>query len=207
MKLRYLLLGAGRSRERRIDPRAVLGSLQTRQDFSDGELVTVDTVRACGPDLVMDLDAPRWVVRDTPADISPRVRPLLRTVPFHGLELEEGAFDEVHAYEVLEHLGQQGHAGSFFDTFRNIWRLLAPEGMLCASVPSILSPWLWGDPGHRRVITAGTLSFLDRTNPCAPPSSDYRAYLDFDFSQVWAFDDGSNLWFILRAVKPARPFP
>ena len=183
--MRYLLLGCGRSRERRLDAACCLGmSLTARTDFSDGELLTVDANPSVKPDRLIDLDSTRW-----------------------DLELTAGGFDEIHAYEVLEHLGRQGYAESFFASFRSIWRLLKPDGYLCASVPSLLNlPWLLGDPGHRRVISWEGMGFLERPHSLAPPSSDYRALLDFDFARAWHFDDGANLYFILRAVKPPRPF-
>lgn len=215
MSSRYLLLGCGRSRARRLDPLGCAGVLlEPRQDFSDGELLAVDLNRGCGPDLVMNLDAEEWFAYR--ADIGDKARPLMAPAEAYltpngsnvpRWRLASDTFDEVHAYEVLEHLGHLGEVEEFFSSFRNIWRVLKPNGYLCASVPSIHSAWAFGDPGHRRVITGGALDFLARTHPIDPPSSDYREWLDFDFDTVWRYDDGANLYFVLRALKPPRRFP
>ena len=41
---------------------------------------------------------------------------------------EDNSFDEIHGYEILEHLGQQGDAKSFFAHFWEIYRILNPLG-------------------------------------------------------------------------------
>lgn len=98
-------------------------------------LITCDIEPSHGCDVVHDLNITPW--------------------PFADNE-----FDEIHAYEVLEHLGQQGDAKSFFAHFSEIWRILKPGGQLYASCPMWDSPWAWGDPSHRRVITKHSLVFL-----------------------------------------------
>lgn len=201
---RYLLIGCGYARDRRIDPRAFGGrQVMPRRDFSDGELYTLDQNAKCGPDLVADLEqtiGTDWRVQDA-----------VGRVPFLAHSTREtilpSTFDEVHAYEVLEHLGRQGEVESFFASFEPIYHVLKPGGFLCATVPSIHSPWAWADPGHRRIITAGTLLFLDRLQAVKPPSSDYRSMNPCDFRLQSSFDNGESLAFVLEAVKPARKVP
>jgi predicted SAM-dependent methyltransferase len=43
------------------------------------------------------------------------------------LPFEENSFDEIHAYEVLEHTGKQGDYQFFFDQFSDFWRILKPK--------------------------------------------------------------------------------
>jgi hypothetical protein len=121
---------------------------------------------------------------------------------------DDDYYHEVHAYEVLEHLGQQGDATAFFATFSEIWRVLVPQGYLVATCPSRFSEWLWGDPGHRRTILPCTLQFLDQTRyPLqlrVTAMSDYRRLYRADFSVVYTHDDKTTHQFILQAVKPAR---
>jgi len=135
------------------------------------------------PDVVWDLERKPW--------------------PF-----DDDAFDEVHAYELLEHLGQQGDAESFFADFSEIWRVLKPGGVLCATVPAWDSVWAWGDPGHRRVISEGSLAFLSQAiyeqNVGATPMSDYRYLYQADFQVCLCERRNETLCFVLRAVKPAR---
>jgi hypothetical protein len=71
-------------------------------------------------------------------------------------------FDEIHAYEVLEHTGQQGDYRFFFTQFADFWRILKPDGLLCASCPAPGSPWVWGDPSHTRAISPQNLIFLNQ---------------------------------------------
>ncbi len=42
----------------------------------------------------------------------------------HPLSFEDNTFDEIHAYEVLEHLAQQGDYKFFFAEFSEYWRIL-----------------------------------------------------------------------------------
>jgi len=174
-----LLLGCGHSRQKR------LALPNQKLEFTD--LVTLDNNTDCNPDFVRDLNDRIW---------------------FHNRHFENN-FTEVHAYEVLEHLGRQGDVASFFSTFDNIWRILQPGGHLFATVPSRFSCWLWGDPGHTRAILPETLIFLNQKSyaQCdskTSPMSDYRSVYQSDFDIVYSNDDRTFHSFILQAIKPAR---
>lgn len=148
------------------------------------ELVTLDANPDCRPDIIANLDT--WL---------------------EPWPIPTSAFDEIHAYEVLEHLGRQGDAEAFFFHFGEIWRALRPDGYLCASVPSRFGPWLWGDPGHRRVILPESLAFLDRKTyeqVGRTTLSDYRSMWVGDFQIIHTRDDRVTHSFILQAVKPIR---
>lgn len=127
-----------------------------------------------------------------------------------GLPFDPDTFDEVHAYEVMEHLGAQGNVYCFFRDFFNIWNVLKPGGYLAMTTPSRFSPWLWGDPGHRRFIGQESVHFLsqrmydqcDREEPTA--ASDYRHIWKGDFELIRHQDDKAFNIFVLQAVKPAR---
>lgn len=156
------------------------------------ELVTVDWEGSHGPNVVWDLNAWPWPWPDD-------------------------TFDEVHGYEVLEHLGRQGDARSFFGTFFEIWRILKPGGVLCATVPVYNSVWAWGDPGHARVISSESLVFLDQTEYIAQVDgkgprgeagktamADYRSTWKGDFERIGQRSRNDNFMFCLEAKKPAR---
>lgn len=125
------------------------------------------------------------------------------------LPFDPDTFDEIHAYEVLEHVGRQGDFRFFFAQFEEFWRILTPGGLLCATSPSRQSAWLWGDPGHTRVIQPESLVFLSRAEYArqigVTPMTDYRFCYGGDFDIVHSVDDGQSFRFALRAAKPARP--
>lgn len=146
------------------------------------DLTTLDIDPACRADLTWDLN----------------VIPM----PF-----TDNAFDEIHASEVLEHTGQQGDWRFFFAQFAEFWRILKPGGFLCASCPSLSSPWLWGDPGHTRVIAPQSLIFLQQPQyeqVGRTAMTDYRDVWRADYDVVFQHDDGQSFRFCLQAVKPSR---
>ena len=142
-------------------------------------LVTLDILPDHLPDVVADLNDP---------------------LPF-----ADSVFDEVHAYEILEHLGQQGDAVSFFATFSEIWRVLVPNGILVATCPAAGSPWVWGDPSHRRYIGPESLVFLSQKQyeeqVGVTPMSDFRDIYQADFRTLWSRSWQHTFAFILQAVK------
>jgi SAM-dependent methyltransferase len=124
-------------------------------------------------------------------DIDPRCRPdVLWDLNDRPLPFGDGAFDEIHAYEVLEHIGQQGDWRGFFAEFSEYWRLLKPDGLLIFTVPKWDSPWCWGDPGHVRMISQQTLTFLSQEEYArqvgVTAMTDYRDIYRADFRLVAA---------------------
>jgi predicted SAM-dependent methyltransferase len=123
-----------------------------------------------------------------------------------GVRFKSSIFDEVHAYEVLEHLGHQGDAAAFFGCFANIHRILIPGGFLFATVPSRHSPWAWGDPSHRRVIQQESLAFLSQNiikqnRARGTQMSDFSDLWNLDFQIIASSDDHINHKFCLQAIK------
>lgn len=111
-------------------------------------------------------------------------------------------FDEIHAYDVLEHTGTQGDWKFFFDQFAELWRILKPGGLLAATCPSYSSEWAWGDPSHKRIINAGTLSFLSQKEYArqvgVTKMSDFRFYWKKDFDIVACETIEPHFCFVLR---------
>ncbi|HLY46440.1 MAG TPA: methyltransferase domain-containing protein [Stellaceae bacterium] len=122
------------------------------------------------------------------------------------LPFEENHFDEIHAYEVLEHTGAQGDWRFFFAQWSDFWRILKPDGLFHATVPMWNSIWAWGDPSHRRVINSGTLVFLSQAQyqrqVGKTPMSDFRFCYQADFEPVYHKETEHQYLFILRAKKP-----
>lgn len=143
-------------------------------------LVTLDKNPDHKPDVVWDLE----------------VMPL----PF-----EDDSFDEIHAYEVLEHCGRQGDYRFFFRQFEEFHRILKPNGKLVATVPTPTSPWAWGDPSHTRIFPKEWLIFLRQDSyeeQIGKTSlSDFRNIYKADFEVLMAEEQNDTLYFIIEAIK------
>jgi hypothetical protein len=66
------------------------------------------------------------------------------------------------------------------------------------------SPWAWGDPGHTRVITRGSLIFLDQREYIQvgeTPITDYRPFYKADFEIMSLMESEHMFGFILKAIK------
>lgn len=183
--MNVLILGAGHRQIRWLP--MVDGALQQTDDWGDDKVVTLDNNPDVKPDYVYDLNYP----------IS----------PYFMLS----QFDEVHAYEVLEHLGSQGDAEEFFRIFSDVWDILKPNGHFYGSVPKWDSMWALGDPSHRRVIPEGSFVFLDQSEyarqcdgPERTPMSDFRHIYRADFETVGLYRHANSLFFDLKAIKPSR---
>ena len=153
------------------------GNSRSLSGIEVGELVTVDIDPNCGADVLHDLNVLPYPFRDE-------------------------SFDQIHAYEVLEHCGTQGDWRFFFGQFQEFWRVLKPGGILIASVP--IGPWVWGDPGHTRTIQLESLVFLSQAEYQKQVGkthmTDYRHVWKGDFELV-AHEVTDKLTFILKAIK------
>lgn len=130
----------------------------------DGDVVTVDIDATFKPDQVWDLTE----------------------LPYPWADEE---FDEIHLYEVLEHLGAQGDYKAFFAQFEEFYRILKPEGLICATIPWWQSRYAYADPGHSRVFTPDTFLFLDQEHYERGKDlamTDYRSLYKADFKMVMA---------------------
>ena len=132
-------------------------------------LVTLDMTPEVNPDLV-------WNLEDLP-------------LPF-----KDNSFDEIHAYEVLEHVGKQGDWKFFFKQFDDFARILKPNGILAATSPNYASPWVWGDPGHTRFMGQQVYTFLVREEydkqQGKTAMTDYRPYFTSSWLPVFANENG-----------------
>lgn len=157
----------------------------------------------------VDGDAPAWghlTTLDNNPDHNPDVVWDLESLP---LPFDDESFDEIHAYEVLEHTGSQGDYRFFFAQFADFWRLLKPGGLLCGTCPSFGSRWMWGDPSHKRVIMPENFTFLEQGQYIEQigktAMSDFRYIYKADFRFVFRNDQSADTFaFALQAVKPSR---
>jgi SAM-dependent methyltransferase len=128
------------------------------------------------------------------------VHDLYKRLPFKA-----HTFDEIHAYEVLEHVGRQGDYVEFFRLFSEFWRVLKPGGWMVGTVPHPTSPWAWGDPSHTRVIPPESFVFLSQKEyerqVGVTPMSDFRSIYKADFDIIHIEVREGTTMFILQAVK------
>ena len=120
----------------------------------------------------------------------------------------DNSFDEIHAYEVLEHTGSQGDAKFFFAQFAELYRMLKPGGYLACTVPAWDSQVAWCMPDHKRVIAEGSIAILDHRyyadlgKPSGIAKADYRKQLGTTNFQTIAHKiEGDNFGFVLKAMK------
>jgi len=180
---RYLLVGCGGARDKRITFQGSdeVGPGSPEQDFSAGQLVTLDVDADTGADIVHDLDV----------------------LPYPFADDE---FDEIHAYEVLEHCGTQGDAKFFFGQFYEFWRALKPGGYMMISVPMWNDAIAFAVPDHRRVLPEAAFGFLDARYEeiCAkqPGVGNYKKLRgSLNFLPLMKQETETQLFVVMRAVK------
>ena len=146
------------------------------REFS--ELLTLDIDANCNPDFLWDLN-------DFPYPIFAK------------------KFDEIHAYECLEHCGTQGDFRFFFKQFNEFHRILRPGGVFCGTVPLPTSIWAWGDPGHTRILPPPVFNYLQEPmyeQVGKTPVCDYRSYIDGWWEGRGSREGDDLFTFVLRAV-------
>lgn len=98
------------------------------------------------------------------------------------LPFRANKFDEIHGYSVIEHYGRQGDWRGFFRGMKELWRVLKHGGVFIGGCPSYDDKWAFGDPGHTRIVTDGTLSYLTKEfydiNLAKTPATDYRSFVE-----------------------------
>lgn len=159
----------------------------------------------CGSSRVKQIGVNSQTWKDlTTLDHEPRHEPDV----VHDLEslpypFEDAQFDEIHAYEVLEHTGRQGDWRFFFAQWSEFYRILKPQGLFHGTVPLPTSVWAWGDPSHTRVLPLATFGFLSQAfydQVGTTTSSDFRAVWKGDFRLAYESTDDTRQFFILRKL-------
>lgn len=172
----------------------------------------MEILLGCGSSRVKKLSRPdraEWsglVTLDFAGDHNPDV---IHDIASFPLPFDNDCADEIHAYEVMEHVGQQGDWRFFFDQWSDIWRILKPGGVFFGTSPHHSSPWAWGDPGHTRIVGAEQLTYLSQPNYAAQvgktPMTDYRFIYKADFDLIHSVVNVAGQYeYALKAVKPSR---
>lgn len=152
------MLGPGRNCFRQL---MYLG--QDAQFSDDDNLTVIDMDPSINPDLLMDLN---------------------EVLPNGRLPFDDNSFDEIHAYNVLEHLGVQGDWKGFFNEFGEYHRILKDNGSFFILVP--IGEDAIADPGHSRFFHRNHFGFLnqgfyDLNRDLASQATDYRWYWKKNF--------------------------
>ena len=160
---------------------------------------------------VYTADRAQWeglVTLDINPDHNPDVVWDLMDMP---LPFEDNTFDEIHAYEVLEHTGAQGDYKFFFKQWSEFWRILKPNGAFFATCPQVGTAWALGDPSHTRVVQKENLVFLSQEQYAVQvgktPMSDFRYLYKADFEPAGVQEVDGIFKFALTAIKPSRISP
>jgi predicted SAM-dependent methyltransferase len=159
--------------------------LATDKTTKFDNLITLDYNADHNPDIVWDLNDPNVLPPSLP----------------------DNFFDEIHAYEVLEHIGSQGDYKTFFRQFSEFWRVLKPGGHFLATFPSRNSVWAYGDPSHTRIMQVEQFFFLHQPNydrVGKSSMSDFRNIYKADFDIIHTSDDEETVNIIMKAVKPSQ---
>ncbi len=151
-----LLIGCGNSREKKIH-------YQGNSEWS-GELVTIDMDPNCGASYVMDVGFELSKASDCGLSI--------RLLPF-----DDEQFDEIGAYDSMEHWGRQGDWRGWFAEMSEYHRILKPGGTMGVLVP--IGPDAFADPGHTRFFQANHFhmlrqSWYEEQLAAGRPVTDYR---------------------------------
>lgn len=167
----------------------------------------MDILLGCGHSSERRFGTDRKVWKDLcRVDINPEVNPDLEwdlnDIP---LPFDDNSADEIHAYNILEHLGSQGDYRFMFSQFEDFWRILKPGGLLCATVPVWNNIWALGDPGHTRIINIGTITFFSQEHykECdRSMRTDYRNIYKGNFKiEHSKADETGTFAFVLKALK------
>ncbi len=143
----------------------------------------------------------KLVTLDINPDCNPNIVHDLEQIPY---PIPSNSFDEIHAYEVLEHVGKQGDWKFFFAQFDEFARILKPDGMLFATSPAS-GPWLWGDPGHTRYMGSEVYLFLDRSiyeqQLGATAMTDYRRCFTSSWRRRIVEENNGTVIVVLQNIK------
>jgi SAM-dependent methyltransferase len=167
--------------------------------------MTKELIIGCGQRKTHNLSGQPYQ-NPTTLDNNPTHNPdILHDLEHLPLPFPTDTFDEIHAYHTLEHTGQQGDHIFFFKQFQDFWRILKPLGTIHIITPHYTSPWAWGDPGHKRIISKQTLIFLDQNTYKQigkTAMTDYRNIYQGNLKHIWheVTKDGCE-YNVLEAVK------
>jgi SAM-dependent methyltransferase len=98
-----------------------------------------------------------FINADNFPECEPDVRVDIESVPW---PFEDNQFDHVLMKHVLEHVGAEFSV--FRDVMRELYRVLAPSGIIEIHVPDYRHNTFWSDPTHVRAFTLKTFEMMSK---------------------------------------------
>lgn len=172
---RSLLIGCGHSREKKV--------FQADNPGWAGELMTVDMSPDVGATYVMDMS---------------------KQYDHNGLfyfPSEDESFDEIGAYDSLEHWGAQGDWKAWFSEMAEYHRILKPGGTMGILVP--IGGDALADPGHTRFFGKNHFGFLSqafykKNEEAGTCFTDYRWFWKLNFDILFIEESTHHIACLLR---------
>lgn len=146
-----------------------------------GDLTTLDINPDCGADIVYDMES----------------------IPAGGqFPFDDNTFDEIGAFNCMEHWGRQGDWRGWFRECAEYHRILRPAGVMQILVP--IGGDALADPGHTRFFQQNYFGFLSQkfyelNEVKATCFTDYRWFWKKDFDILYMEEvGGHHLAVVLR---------
>lgn len=190
---RSLLIGCGRNLTKQVQ-------YDGKAEWT-GELTTLDMNQDVNPDIVFDMASLSWAA-GSPVEFlqDGRIRRRESLLPF-----DADTFDEIGAYNCLEHWGVQGDWRGWFAEMGEYWRILKPGGLMSILVP--IGPDALADPGHTRFFQQNWFGFLsqafyERNEVIGSCFTDYRFAWKLNFDVLYMQEHGGHhLAVVLRKAR------
>lgn len=157
----------------------------------------------CGRNLTKQVQydgKPEWAGTLTTMDINPMIGADvvfdMEDVARGGLlPFADAMFDEIGAFNTMEHWGRQGDFRGWFHECGEYWRILKPGGLMFILVP--IGQDALADPGHTRFFQQNWFGFLsqsfyegnDQLKTCF---TDYRWLWKLNFNVLYMQEHGGH---------------
>lgn len=116
----------------------------------------------------------------------------------------DDTFDEVRAFDVLEHLPRDGaeEADSLFRVMIEVRRILRPGGVFIIKSPHQDNPLAWGVPAHTRVFNEHTFTWFAGSQEARVTRFDYPTFARMDLRVTRLYQVGPVSQFHVRKYAP-----